>query len=162
MRHNKDILWKGLLEWVFDDMLRFLFADADKIFNLQRPFGFLDKELAELYPEPEKRADIRFVDKLVKVFRKDGEEEWVLIHIEVQDATKAADREDFPERMFRYFYRCLDRYRKPVAAIAIFTGADGKRMPGCYEYAFMNTRLRYQYNTICILDYSNHELEEST
>ena len=22
MYHNKDVLWKGLLEWVFDDLLR--------------------------------------------------------------------------------------------------------------------------------------------
>ena len=82
MRHDKDILWKGLLEWVFDDLLRFVFPEADKVFDMQKGFGFLDKELAELYPEPEKESDTRVVDKLVKVFRKDGGEEWVLIHIE--------------------------------------------------------------------------------
>jgi hypothetical protein len=66
MRHNKDILWKGLLEWVFDDLLRFVFPDADERFDMQRGFAFLDKELAEMYPEPEKETDVRFVDKLVK------------------------------------------------------------------------------------------------
>jgi len=28
MRHNKDILWKGVLEWVFDDLLRFISPDV--------------------------------------------------------------------------------------------------------------------------------------
>jgi predicted transposase YdaD len=117
--------------------------------------------LAELYPQPEKQTDVRRVDKLVKAFRKDGHEEWVLIHIEVQGDTKAKDRPIFPERMFRYFYRCFDRYRKPVAAIAIFTGPDARQMPSTYKYLFMNTRLEYQYNTICILDFTDKELGES-
>jgi hypothetical protein len=161
MRHDKDILWKGLLEWVFDDLLRFVFPNADKLFNMEKGFGFLDKELAELYPEPEKKADTRVVDKLVKVFRKDGTEEWVLIHIEVQGETKSEDRPLFSERMFRYFYRCLDKYRRPIAAIALFTGRDARQMPGNYEYAFLDTRLHYQYNTLCILDYADKELEAS-
>ncbi|MBN9384795.1 MAG: hypothetical protein J0H74_28835 [Chitinophagaceae bacterium] len=92
MRHNKDILWKGLLEMVLDDLLRFVFPNADQVFDLQREFGFLDRELAEI----------------------------------------------FPQRMFRYFYRCFDRYRKPVAAITIYTGPDGRRLPNCYEYELMH------------------------
>jgi hypothetical protein len=88
-------------------------------------------------------------------FRKDGVEEWVLIHIEAQGETKSEDRPIFSERMFRYFYRCLDKYRRPIAAIALFTGPDARRMPGSYEYAFLNTKLLYKYNTICILDYSD-------
>jgi hypothetical protein len=161
MRHNKDILWKGLLEWVFDDLLRFIFPDADEVFDMGKGFSFLDKELAEMYPEPEKESDVRVVDKLIKVFRKDGEEEWVLIHLEIQARTDAKDRPLFPERMFRYFIRCFDRYRRPVTAIAIFTGPDARRMPGSYYYSFMNTRVAYQYNTLCILDYTDKELEES-
>ena len=74
MQHNRDILWKGLLEWVFDDLLRFVFPEADKEFDMQRGFTYLDKELAELYPEPEREIDIRRVDKLVKAFRKVAKE----------------------------------------------------------------------------------------
>jgi hypothetical protein len=161
MRHDKDILWKGLLEWVFDDLLRFVFPGADKVFDMQKGFGFLDKELAELYPEPEKESNTRVVDKLVKVFRKGGGEEWVLIHVEAQGETKNEDRPFFSERMFRYFYRCLDKYRRPIAAIALFTGPDARRMPGAYKYAFLGTRLHYEYSTVRILDYSDKELGES-
>ena len=63
--------------------------------------------------------------------------------------------------MFRYFYRCYDRHHKPVVAIAIFCGPDGKLLAGSYKYEFMNTRLQYDYNTISILDYEDEDLAES-
>ena len=38
--------------------------------NLARGFEFLEKELAEMSPTTDKSSDTRFVDKLVKVWRK--------------------------------------------------------------------------------------------
>jgi hypothetical protein len=160
--HRKnDILWKVVLEEVFDDLLRFIFPDADQVYDMERGFEFLDKELAELYPEPGKGSATRFADKLVKVFRRDGEEDCILCHIEIQGDTKKKDRPLFAERMVRYFYRIWDRYRKPVSAVAIFTGSDGKKMPGRFEYVYCNTRLLYTYPTISILDFTDEELEQS-
>jgi len=161
MRHNKDTLWKGVLQWVLADLLRFVFPNAEEVFDFDRKFVYLDKELAQLDAGAGKRTDIRYADNLVKVFRKDGEEEWVLVHVEVQDATKAADRPLFPERMFRYYYRSFDRHQKPVVAIAILCGPDGELLKGGYRHEFMNTSVQYDYNTLCILDYSDMELEES-
>lgn len=148
-----------MLEDVFDDLLRFVFPEADKVFDMQQPFEYLDKELNELTPEPDKGPDTRFVDKLVKVCRKDGKKEFVLIHIEVQGTTKK--REQFPERMFQYYYRIFDRYKVPITAIAIFTGFDGKKIPNRYEYHFLGTSHIYQYNTLNILGPKEAELEES-
>src|SRR5258708_26291858 len=106
MRRNRDILWKGIIEEVFDDLLRFVFPKADELFDLKRKFGFLDKELAELYPEPDKSTDTRLVDKLVQVYRRDGRKEWLLVHLEVQGKSER----EFPERMFRYYYRIFYRW----------------------------------------------------
>ena len=161
MQHNKDILWKGVLQWVLDDLLRFVFPNADQVFDFRKSFSFLDKELAELSPGPGKKTDVKRADNLIKVFRKDGGEEWILIHVEVQNITKAKDRPFFPERMFRYYYRCFDRHQKPIVAIAVFCGPDGKKFMGRYEHEFMNTRVQYDYNTLSILDYSDKELAES-
>ena len=150
-------MWKVVMEEVFDDLLRFCFPDAAIAYDLDRGFEFMDKELAELYPEPEKDSDTRFADKLVKVYHRDGAEEWVLLHVEIQGDTAA--RLQFSERMFRYFYRILDRFRRPVSAIAIFTGQDGKRMPDRYEYVYRTTRLMYHYHTLSILDFKDTDLE---
>jgi hypothetical protein len=157
MRRTNDILWKGMLEEVFDDLLRFLFPKADRIFNLDRGFEFLDKELAEMYPQPEKRSDTRFVDKLVKVYTRDGSEEWILAHVEVQG------RHDpfFAKRMFKYYCRIFDRFDRPVTAIAIFTGRDGKKLPDTYERSYFGAMLTYKYNTLCILNYNDKQLIKS-
>jgi hypothetical protein len=77
---KSDILWKVIMEEVFDDLLRFIIPDADREYNLERGFEFLEKELAEMYPEPEKESDTRFADKLIKVFSRQGEEDWILVH----------------------------------------------------------------------------------
>ncbi|HEY4110218.1 hypothetical protein [Puia sp.] len=158
-QRKSDSLWKVVMEDVFPDLLRFIFPDADEVYNMERGFEFLDKELAELHPHPDEEKDSRFADKLVKVYHRDATEEWVLLHIEVQGDSDG--REAFAERMFTYFYRIRDRYHKPVSAIAIFTGRDGKKMPKLYSYEYRHTRLIYEYSAISILDYSDEELAAS-
>jgi predicted transposase YdaD len=160
-RRKDDILWKVVMEEVFEDLLRFVFTDADQVYDIERGFEFLDKELAEMYPEPAKKTDTRFADKLVKVFNREGREEWVLIHIEIQGETKKKDRPLFAERMLRYFIRIWDRLQKPVSAVAIFTGPDGKKMPDRFEYVYRKTRLIYEYDTLSILDFTDDKLRES-
>ena len=109
------MLWKGMVEKIYEDLFRFVFPDVDAEFDFQRGVVFLDKELGEMYPEPNKTTSTRVVDKLIKVYRKDGQERWMLIHLEVQgDSGK-----DFARRMFTYYYRILDRFNQPVTAIAI-------------------------------------------
>ena len=83
MRRNEDLLWKAILEDVFDDLLRFVFPEAETLFDLKRGFEFLDKELVALNPSPEEKINVRFVDKLVKVYLRKGGAEWILVHIEV-------------------------------------------------------------------------------
>src|ERR1700761_3568275 len=153
-RRKNDILWKGMLEEVFDDLLRFIFPKADQIFNMKRGFEFLEKELGEMYPEPEKKSDTKFVDKLVKVYQKNGSEEWVLCHIEVQ----GSNDKQFAKRMFKYYARIFDRFDRPLTAIAIFTGKDGKKQPGIYIRKYEGAELTYKYNTLCILDYEDRSL----
>jgi len=53
----KDILWKGIIEDLFADFLRFFYAKSDEIFDLNRGFEFLDKELDQLYTF-EKELDV--------------------------------------------------------------------------------------------------------
>ena len=157
MQRRYDPFWKGVLEEVFDDLLRFVFPAADKELDLEKGFEYLDKELGELYPEPEHPGQVRYVDKLAKVFMRDGRERWVLVHVEVQGWRDP----EFARRMFTYYYRIMDRFETRVTAIAIFSGADGKRMPNRFEDKFLGTSLTYRYNTLCIKDYADKVLERS-
>jgi hypothetical protein len=46
-----DTLWKGLLENICDDFLSFVFKDANLLFDFDKGFQFLDKELEQLFPD---------------------------------------------------------------------------------------------------------------
>ncbi len=146
MKRN-DTLWKGILENIFSDFLKFFFKDAEALFDLEKGFEFLDKELEQLFPSEEIKSP-KFVDKLVKVFSKTGDEKWILVHIEIQ----GYEDKKFGERMFTYFYRILDRYKKRITSIALFTDADKNFNPSVYEYDYLGTRLTFQFNTYKIMD----------
>ncbi|WP_184548464.1 hypothetical protein [Mucilaginibacter sp. FT3.2] len=157
MKRNDDILWKAALEDLFDDFLRFFYADADKLFDFEKGFQYLDKELDQLFPPDAGNYAPRYVDKLIKVFTKGGDEEWVLIHVEVHGYTD----HDFAKRMFQYYYRILDQYDKPITAFAIFADTGKNFGPQFYERAFLGTKVYYSYNTFKIIDQDDAELEAS-
>lgn len=155
---NDDGLWKGILESLFDDFLDFFFQQkADEVFDMKRGFGFLDKELQGLFPSGDTLQASKRVDKLVKVYSKAGEEKWMLIHIEVQGYR---DKE-FAKRMFTYFFRILDKYEKPVTAIAIFTDRNKSFEPNMFTYEFLGTKAVFQYKTYKILSQNEEELAKS-
>lgn len=80
---SKDTLWEGIIEDLFEDFCYYFFPEwAARVPDFSQNPEFLDKELDEIYPE--KNAEKRYADKLVKVFTKQGDTQWLLIHIEVQ------------------------------------------------------------------------------
>ena len=155
--NRNDLLWKGVLEDLFDDFLRFFYPNANELFDFNKGFEYLDKELEQLFPPEDDSYAPRYVDKLVKVFTVSGDEEWILVHVEVQGY---ADR-DFAKRMFQYYSRIFDQYDKPITAFAIFADTNKNFHPRYYEREFLGTRLYYSYNSYKIIDQNDAELEAS-
>lgn len=153
MKRN-DILWKSILEDIFDDFLKFFFADAEELFDLERGFEYLDKELDQLFPPETDKCSPKYVDKLVKVYSRSGREEWILIHIEVQGYRD----NDFEERMFTYYYRIWDQHRKPITAFAILTDDCTHYKPCQFDQECLGTNLCFRFNSFKVLDQSEEEL----
>ena len=151
-----DALWKAILEDLADDFMRFFIKDADELFDLSR-FEFLDKELESLFPTQEDEFYPRYVDKLIKVFSKTGEENWILVHIEVQGSSDA----EFSERMYTYFYRIWDKYKKPIAAFAILTDSNKRFNPSYFQREFLGTKIRYDFNSYKVLQADENMLNDS-
>src|SRR5262249_29846936 len=105
-----DSPWKEMLAQCFQLFLAFFFPEAHRGIDWSHGYELLDKELQQIVREAERGK--RLADLLVKVWRKDGEEVWVLIHVEVQGQPEA----DFPERMYVYNYRAFDRYARQVVS----------------------------------------------
>lgn len=63
--------------------------------------------------------------------------------------------------MFQYYYRILDRYDRPISAIAIFVDTNKDFHPTRYKRSFLGTKVNYVFNTCKIADLDDAKLEAS-
>ena len=77
-----DSPWKESLDIYFESFLQLCFPFVHREVDWSRGYETLDKELQKIAPEAE--TGPRVVDKLVRVWRTTGGEEWILVHVEVQ------------------------------------------------------------------------------
>jgi hypothetical protein len=141
-----------VIERFFPQFLLFFAPNLYKDVDFSQPFTFLDKEMLQLSKKGLKRS--KFVDKLVKIRLKDGSEQWLLVHIEVQ----GDEDEGFSLRMFRYFYRIFDRYGKPIVSMAVVTGPANWKPTRKYELKFYDSGVEFQYLMSTLMDYEREKL----
>jgi hypothetical protein len=113
-----DSPWKEALDRFFEPCMAFFFPHAHADIDWTRGYEMLDEELQPLV----RRAEIgrQYADKLVKVWLRDGQERWLLIHVEVQGSKEGG----FPRRMHVYNHRIFDRYDREVISFAILADDD--------------------------------------
>lgn len=144
---RNDILWKGIIQDLFDDFIRFFYADAIETFDLSKECQFLDKEMEQICPDGDIEAP-KFIDKLAKIHTRPPLEKHLMIHVEVQDQKVPG----FEKRMFTYYYRILDRHKHPIAAIVILTGINSKFKPERYRSRCLDTIVSYDFRIYRIAD----------
>src|SRR5258708_7928537 len=131
--------------------MAFFFPHAHAEIDWSRGFEFLDKELQQIVREAEQGR--RTVDKLVKVWLRDGQEKWILIHVEVQ----SQEESDFPLRMYVYNYRVFDRYNRIVVSLAILGDERAGWRPDSFSYSLWGCTVGIQVPVIKLLDYADRE-----
>jgi predicted transposase YdaD len=146
-----DNAWKEAIEALFEPFMAFFFEEAHREIDWARGFETLDKELQQIAPESEQ--GLRIADKLVKVWRTNGQDEWVLVHVEVQSQLER----QFAERMFVYNYRLFDRYNRTVASFAILGDNRSGWRPDRFGYELWGTKVGIQFSTAKLLDYAADE-----
>ncbi|MCW5933071.1 MAG: Rpn family recombination-promoting nuclease/putative transposase [Fimbriimonadia bacterium] len=148
--YRTDETFKTAIQLFFKPMAQLLLPDLARDIDWKQPYTFLDKELQKLHPQNETQK--RFVDTLVQVTLKNGNEQWLLIHIEIQ----AQSEEEFPQRMWEYFYRLMDRYRRPVVSVALLADENRAWRPSTFQYEGWGTRLQFEFRSIKLIDYSEN------
>ncbi len=123
MGDQYDSPWKEVLDLYFRQFLAFFFPEIERDIDWSRGYQSLDKELPQF--ERDSATGGRYADKLFRVWRLNGEERLVFIHIEVQGTPDS----EFPRRMYIYNYRIFDRHRKSVASLAILADEDPNWRP---------------------------------
>ena len=142
-----DSPWKEMLENYFQAFMAFFFPVAHRDIDWERGYESLDKELQQIVRDAE--LGKRLADKLMKVWRRGGEEQRVMIHTEVEGDPK----EDFGKRMYVYNYRLFDRYDRPVVSLAVLSDTRRNRRPDRYGYHLWGCEVGIKFPVVKLRDY---------
>ena len=146
-RTDYDSPWKEVIELYFPRFLEFFFPLAYDAIDWAQPHEFLDTELQQL--EPDAEIGRRLVDKVVKVWLLEGEQVWVLVHVEVQGQYER----EFAQRMYTYNYRLFDRHQQRVISLAILADEQNNWRPSNYGYEIGGCRISLEFPVAKLLDY---------
>ena len=146
-----DSPWKEAVERYFPEFIAFYFPAAHAQINWALGYTFLDQELRAVVKDGE--LGKRYVDKLVRVTRLNGQEDWIYIHLEVQGSAQA----EFAKRMFVYNYRLYDRYQQPIASMAVLADETTRWHPSTFQTEALGCEHHFKFPTAKLLDYREQE-----
>jgi len=141
-----DSPWKEAIEGAFPEFMEFFFPDIAAQIDWRRGYQFLEQGLRQIVRDAD--TGKRHVDKLAKVHRLDGAEDFVYIHLEVQGDDETA----FGRRMFTYNYRLFDRYGRPIASLAVLADDSPRWRPAEYGHEIFGCRHRFEFPAVKLLD----------
>ena len=153
MSADYDSPWKEALDRWFQPFIAFFFPLTHADIDWSRGYETLDTELQQVVRDAE--LGRRYADKLVKVWLRDGSEEWLLIHVEVQGRRE----EDFARRVYVYNYRIFDRYNAEVVSLVVLADDDPAWLPRGYHYGRWGGETGNRFEPVKLLRYAGHEAE---
>ncbi len=151
---SEDAAWKEALTHLFREFMEFFFPHIAADIDFSCGYKFLDKEFQQIVRGSE--TGRRIVDKLAQVCLKDGEEKWLLIHVEVQGGRE----KDFAKRMFIYRNRIFDVHQQQVVSLAVLTDRSPSYRPNRYLEERWEYRLEFKFPLVKIIDYIPEEVEK--
>jgi hypothetical protein len=156
-RDDYDNPWKKVLEKYFQEFMLFFFPEIHDDIDWEKGYEFLDQEFQQIVRDAESTK--MYVDKLVKVWRKSGEENIVFIHVEVQSQEEGA----FSKRVFTYNYRIRDKYDGKIVSLAVLGDDRLTWKPKPYEDELWGCKVKFEFPMVKLLEYEPRwaELEAS-
>ena len=112
-----DSPWEEMLDGYFPAFMAFFLPEAHADIDWTRGYASLDTELQQIVRDA--ALGTRLADKLMQVWRRDGVEQIVLVHTEIQGTRER----DFAKRIYVYNYRLFDRDDRPVVSLAVLGDA---------------------------------------
>lgn len=146
-----DSAWKEILDAYFQEFMTFFYLNLATAIDWSTPYDVLDKELQAITKDA--MVGKQFVDKLIKVKSKDGQEQFVLVHVEVQGEPQTA----FALRLYQYNYRLFDRYHLPIVTLAVLVDDHKNWRPTHYSGTVWGQEIiRLNFFTTKLLDYAEN------
>jgi hypothetical protein len=152
-----DKTWKEILDGFFDGFMKLFFPNIYDDIDWNHEYESLDKELHQIIPQT--KTTTGFVDKLIKVHRKNGEEACVYIHLEIQSQFD----KKIEERMYIYHIQLYLKYKQPIMSILVLGDDQPNWKPKNYEYTIWDCKLNLEFQTVKLLEYRDRveELKKS-
>ncbi|RUT00797.1 hypothetical protein DSM106972_072060 [Dulcicalothrix desertica PCC 7102] len=142
-----DSPWKEALDVYFESFMELCFPHIHRDIDWQRGYESWDTELREIIRDAE--IGNRVADKLVKVWLHDGEEVFVLIHVEIQTQYQ----KEFPRRMHVSNNRISDKYGREVISLAVLGDDDKNWRPTRFAYTRWGFISGTKYLMVKLLDF---------
>lgn len=146
---DADSPWKEALDHFLPRFLEFFFPDIFKAIDWKRGYQALDKEFQQIVRGAASGRVL--ADKLYKVWRNNGAETWLLIHVEIQGQAERI----FPRRMFDYYVRAFQLYNRPVVSLAVLCDDQRDWRPHQFSQELLGCRLSLEFPMVKLLDYDD-------
>ena len=156
LRIDYDGKWKILIERTPKQFIEFFLSELVPKIDFTYPPKLMHQDVAKVIGSKRKKGDL-VTDIIMEVRLINGKKKLLYIHIEVQSSPTYA----FGEKMFKPFYRLMDKYDQEVTALALFVGEYLPQDYDHYEYKFGKTLVRYTYPTYIVKNQDKAVLKAS-
>jgi hypothetical protein len=140
---------KFAIEVFLEPCLNLCFPAVHALINWSCPPQFLDTELQKLAPEHAQGGLL--VDRLIQARLLTGQDVRFFIHVEVQGQPQRI----FPERMWIYHYRLVDKYGPNVISLAVLADADPNWRPNVYHTELAGCIRHFEFPIFKVLDFAD-------
>jgi hypothetical protein len=154
-RIDHDSMWKDLIKRFFPSLLKRAIPELYEEAGCDFEPKFLDKEFRDILntADPEIHKSAHHADYVLEIPLKDGEDEWVTLHIEQQGPGGGR----LPDRMNHYRSLIVAHYRREPVVLAIITGGH-KNEERSYSHSRFGTKATYEYNNLVLDELDDGEL----
>ncbi|HNI43278.1 MAG TPA: hypothetical protein PK230_01200 [Chitinophagales bacterium] len=148
-----DTRWKELIYTFVEEFIQYFLPDLYEDVDFSVAPEFLEQELHKLFADEERKGK-KISDKLIKVRLKNGEDSFVLVHVEIEgDAPSHYSRE-----VFKYYYRIYDRYEADITTLVIYVGDQVPLLHNVYNKNTYGTKLSFEFNSYVVKNQTEADL----
>jgi hypothetical protein len=123
---DHDRLFKELIRTFFAEFMELFFPEVHEVIDFNHVIFLSEEVFTDIVIGEKRKVDILIETKLK------SEEALIVVHFESQ----AQYQEFFAERMFLYYSRLYEKYRKRIIPIAIFSYDEMKNESNLFEVTF--------------------------
>lgn len=145
-RQQYDSRWKKILTSFFRPAMELCFPVLAQDVDWSREIEFLEQELKRI--SRRSATGDRYVDKLARLWLRNGTEQRILLHLELQ----AQQRVAYEEHVFEYNVLARLFYKLPVVSVAILADSNPQWWPTTYKTALWGCEHTFRFPIVKLLD----------